>query len=428
MGDHRLALIEGCKHSVEITIPGEEVRSETTRVLADLQKKIKLPGFRPGKVPTEMIRKRFPADVQEEVLKKLIPRFLQQKFDEDHLDVVGTPNVKDVHFHEGEDVHFKAEFEVAPQIELGQYTDIEVVYSEPEVKEEEIEQRLSAIRDQKADYVNVDPRPLEDGDFAVVSLESTEPVDGKPIRNEETMLHIGDPDTMPEFSENLRGASPGDTREFSVTYPEEFAQTKLAGKTVPFRAEVKGIRRKELPELNDEFAQDVGDFQNLEELHDAVRRAIHAEKEYTAQAAAKNQLIEKLVEAHDFPVPEAYIERQIQILVESRLRELASHGVDPRSLNLDWEKIQETQRERAVRDVKASLLLDRIGDRESISATNDEVDQEVQRIARQQREPVAAVRMRLEKERELGRIAGRIRTDKTLSFLFERARKSAPTE
>jgi trigger factor len=423
-----LALIEGCKHSVEITIPGEEVRSETTRVLADLQKKIKLPGFRPGKVPTEMIRKRFPADVQEEVLKKLIPRFLQQKFDEDHLDVVGTPNVKDVHFHEGEDVHFKAEFEVAPQIELDQYTDIEVVYSEPEVNEEEIEQRLGAIRDQKADYVNVDPRPLEDGDFAVVSLESTEPVDGKPIRNEETMLHIGDPDTMPEFSENLRGASPGDTREFSVTYPEEFAQSRLAGKTVPFRAEVKGIRRKELPELNDEFAQDVGDFQNLEELRDAVRRAIHAEKEYAAQSAAKNQLIEKLVEAHDFPVPEAYIERQIEILVQSRLRELAAHGVDPRKLQLDWEKIQETQRERAVRDVKASLLLDRIADRESVVATNDEVDQEVQRIARQQREPVAAVRMRLEKEHELGRIAGRIRTDKTLNFLFERARKSAPAE
>jgi trigger factor len=240
------------------------------------------------------------------------------------------------------------------------------------------------------------------------------------------VLHLGDPETLPAFNENLTGMSPDETRQIDVTYPEEYGHDRLAGKTVTFDVTVKAVRRKEMPELNDEFARDLGDYQNLDELREAIRASIRAEREYSAQQDAKNKIVEELVKKHDFPVPDAYVDRQIEFVVERQLREVAAQGVDPRQLKLDWSKIRESQKERAVQEVKASLILEKVADAEAIHATNEEVDREVQRVARQEREPVAAVRMKLEKDGALARIASRIRTDKTLNFLFENARKTAP--
>jgi trigger factor len=219
--------------------------------------------------------------------------------------------------------------------------------------------------------------------------------------------------------------SPGEEKEFDVAYPEEYGQAKLAGKTVRFRARLKVIRRKELPEFNDDFAHDLGDYQNMDEVRGAIRNSIFIERQFLAQQEAKNKLVDVLVDMHDFPVPEAYIERQIEFQVEQQLRMLAEQGVDPSKLKLDWEKLKVAQRDKATREVKGSLLLGKVADAEDLHATNDEVDREVHRIAKQDREPAAAVRMRLEKEDGLRRIASRIRTEKTLNFLFEHARKEA---
>ena len=230
---------------------------------------------------------------------------------------------------------------------------------------------------------------------------------------------------MPAFTENLRGAAPDDVREFDVTYPADYERKTLAGHTVKFRATVKAVRRKELPELNDEFAKDLGDFKTLEELKETLRRNILREREGRAQEEAKHQLIEKLVDTHDFAVPEAYIDSQIEANVQNQLRALAAQGMDPKGLKLDWNKVREAQKDRAARDVKASLILDKIGEREAIGATQEEVDREVQRIARQQREAVAVTRAKLQKDGVIARIAGNIRTEKTLTLLFEQARKEA---
>ena len=419
-----MALIEGCKHALEITVPVAEVEKETERAAATIQGKARLPGFRPGKAPIGIIKTRFAHDIRQEVLDALVPRYLQAAVEQDNLHLVGRPSITDVHFHSGEPLKFKAEFEVAPTFELGEYRGITITYDEPEVTDADVEGRLEQIRDQKAQYVNEEPRPLADGDYAVVSLESLEGVAEK-VSQDELMLKIGDEATMKEFSENLRGASPEESREFDVTYPEDYDRPSLAGKTVKFRAVVKAVRRKELPELNDEFAKDLGDFKTLDELKETVRKTILQERGHRAQEEAKHQLIEKLVDTHDFPVPDAYIDRQIQINVENQLRSLAAQGVDPNQIKLDWEKVRETQKDRAVRDVKASLILDKIGERESIGPTQEEMDREVQRIARQQREAVAVTRAKLQKEGGLARIAGHIRTDKTLNFLFEQARKEA---
>lgn len=422
-----MALIEGCKHSLEITVPVADVEKETERVAADLQKKVRLPGFRPGKTPVGMVKSRFASEIRQDVIESLVPKFFHEAATKEGLQVVGRPNVVDVHFHDGEPLKFKAEFEVAPEVELGEYRGLTVTYTEPTVSDEDVNERIESIRDQKAEYVNEEPRALADGDYAVVSLESLSGVEPK-ISQDELMMKIGDDATLAAFSENLRGASPDDVREFDVTYPEDYDREQLAGKTIKFKATVKGVRRKELPELNDEFAKDLGDFQTLEEFKNTVRTSIMREREHQAQEAAKHDLIDKLVDTHDFPIPEAYLDRQIEMNVENQLRQLASQGMDPRQLKLDWAKVKESQAGRAARDVKASLLLDKVAERESINPTEEEVDAEVNRIARQQREAVALVRAKLQKDGTIGRIAGHIRTDKTLRFLFEQARKEAPTE
>ena len=420
-----MALIEGCRHSLEISIPVHEVEAETARALGEVQKRARLRGFRPGKAPVSMIRKEFAGDIRKQVMESLVPKYLQKQFEAENLNVVGTPDIEDVHFHDGEPLRFTAKFEVVPTIELKEYKGVEIAYSDPEVTDEAVAKRVEEIRGQKAQYVNIEPRAIEDGDFAVVGLESVAGVEGEPVSQDEMVLEIGGADTLPAFTENLRGLSPGDEREFDVAYPEDYGSTRLSGRTVRFHATVKGIRRKELPELNDDFAQEVGDYRDLGELREVVRKAIFAQRQQEAQQEAKDKIVDQLVDAHEFPVPELFVERQIRNRVEQSLTAMAAQGIDPRSIKLDWDKLKETQRDKAVREVKASLLLGRVAERESIHATRDDVDREVERVARQQREPVAAVRIRFEKDGTMGRIANHIQTEKTLSFLFEHARKTA---
>lgn len=417
-----MALVEGCKHSLEISIPVEDVEGETNQVATDVQQRAKLRGFRPGKAPSSLIRKQFAGDIRQKVLESLIPKHLQKQLEAENLSVVGTPDISEVHFHEGEPLRFKAVFEVVPEIALGEYKDVEVPYQEPAVTDEDVAKRVEEIREQKAQHINVDPRPAADGDFAVVSLESISGVEGEPVKTDELVLELGGKETFEAFTENLRGLTPGEEKDFVVTYPADYASERLAGKTVTFHSVLKGLRRKELPEVNDEFAQDLGDYRTVEELREAVRKGIFAQREQEAQQAAKDKIVDKLVDAHDFAVPEVFINRQIYNRVEQRLR---IEGMDPAKMKLDWEKLRESQREKAIREVKASLLLSKIAEREAIYATREEVDREVEKAARQQREPVAAVHMKFEKDGTLGRIASHIQTGKTLSFLFEHARKTA---
>lgn len=416
--------MEGCKHELEISIPAEAVEAETIKVTKTFQSRAKLPGFRPGKAPASLVRRNFSGDIRQQVLEQLVPRFFDEKAKEENLRVVGTPTISDVHLHDGEPLRFKAHFEVFPEFEPAEYTGVEVPYQQPEVSDEDVEKRLAELRESKATFVNEDPRALQDGDYAVISLESVAGADS-PIKSDEVVVLINGPETLAGFSENLRDASPGDEKEFDVTYPEDYGQEKLSGKTVRFHVVVKGLRRRELPEINDEFAQDLGDFRNMDELKDALRKSILAQREADAQREAKDKLVDKLVDANEFPVPEKFVERQIENRVEQRLRSLAQQGVDPRSFNLDWEKIKEAQRDAAIREVKASLILGKVAEREAIGVTNEEVDREVQRIAQQNREPVATVRKKLAEDGTLDRIASHIQTEKTLNFLFDKATKTA---
>ena len=419
-----MALVEGCKHELDISVPPADVERETNKVSEDIRGKAHLKGFRAGKAPLSLIRRNFEGEIRQKVLENLVPRFLDARLKEEDLHIVGQPDVTDVHFHVGEPLRFKAHFEVFPTFEISEYRGVETPYEEPAVLPEDIDKRIEELRENKATYANEDPRPLVDGDFAVVSLESLSGTD-EPIKSDEIQVEIGGKETMPGFNENLTGASPGDVKEFEVTYPADYSP-KLAGKTVLFRVTIKGIRRKEKPELNDEFAQDLGDFRTVDELKEAIRKSIFAQRQNEAQRKAKDALVQKLVDANVFAVPTVFVERQLDNRLEQRVSSLAQQGIDARTLNLDWRKLRENMREDAIREVRASLVLGRVAEKEAIAATNQEVDQEVDRIARQDREPIAATRKKLAANGALDRIASHIATEKTLNFLFEHATRTVP--
>lgn len=421
-----MALIEGCKHSLDIVIPAEAFAAATGTATTKVRQKAHLKGFRPGKAPETIIRQYYSGDIRQEALDKLIPEYLKKEYDRQNLQVVSRPDIKDLKFGESGDVSFKAEFEVAPEFELGNYRGIEVPYAEPQVSDADLDERIESVRESRAQYVNVDPRPAQDGDHCLVDLHPISGLDDDSSHQHDINIEIGAKDTFPEFTEALRGAQPGETREAEIVYPENYAAEKLAGKTVRFRIDLKQIRLKELPELNDEFAKDLGDFQSLDELRAEVRKTIFHERELSAQNEAKNAIVEKLVDAHQFPVPEAFVDQQVQGMVEGQLRSLAAQGVDVGKLKLDWNELRKAQAERAARDVRASLILEKVSVAESIFTTQEEMDAELSRVSRQQREPIAAVRMRFEKDGTLGRIASRIRTEKTLGLLFEQAVKTKP--
>lgn len=413
-----------CKRSLDFEIPVDQVEKTEEQVTENLKGRVRLPGFRPGKAPKSLIKSRFQSEIRSEVIETLVPKAFRERVAQEEIKVIGTPDISDVHFEPGEPIRFKAQFEVAPEIELGSYRGITVQYVEPTVTDEEVDHRLESMRETKAEYVNVDPRPIENGDFVVAHLKSLEGL-AEPVDQDDLQIEVGGADTLAAFTENLLGLQPEETKEFDLTYPEDYGSERLAGKTVKFQLTPKVIRKKELPILDDEFARDLGDYQNLGDLKDTVRKTIFREKQHAAQQTAKEAIIDKLVESHDFPVPETYIDYQIENQTRSRIRELTGQDVDLSKLNLDWKEIREKQRDKAVRNVKAALLLDRIAEVEGVHATKDEVDHELQHIAKRERETVPAIRARFEKDGTLSRIADSLRTEKTLNLLFEQSTKEA---
>ena len=418
-----MALVEGCKHELEITVPVEQVRGETDKVVAEFQKQVKLPGFRPGKAPASLVRQRFPSEIRKEVLDKILPKAFRERVESENLKVVGTPDVKDLHWHDDEPLVFKAEFEVAPEITLGDYKGVNVEYNEPVVSDEDIDKRLQQLQEQKADYVNQDPRPLEDGDFAVVDLESLSGV-AEPVQQKDLQLHIGGEDTLTAFSDSLRGASPGEAKRSRSPIRKTTAPSSWPARPSVSRPPSPACARKSCPPSTTTSPRTSATSRRWWNCATRSRQAIQREREYAAQQVAKGKLIETLIDAHEFPIPETYVDRQIETQVEQQLQRLSGQGIDPRTLKLDWSKIRESQKPRASRDVKGSLLLEKIADTEDIQATDEEIDREIQRYAKQEREPAASVRQKFRKEGTDKRLAAHIRTEKTLQFLFDHATKT----
>lgn len=410
-----------CRREIELEIPAEEVQKSMEKIARDIARVARVPGFRPGKAPVTLIRRRFADDIKSEVLQSLIPERIEKALEEQKLVPVTRPQVDHVDFPEAGPVKFRAVFEVFPEFELGDYKGLEVEVDALEVTDEDVAKTLEEMRSRAATFVPVEGRTLADGDFAVLKLIGAPEGGGEPVQAENVLCHIGAEETMDAFNTNLRGAQTGDKKQFDATYPQDYPDPKLGGKTFHYTVDVIGIKEKKLPELNDEFAKDV-DATSLEDLRTKIRENLVAARDHRQREQAEQKLIEALIAKHDFPVPEALVEHQQDARLERVVRSLAGQGVDPRAVNVDWVSLRQRQRERAVGDVKAEMLLDKVATAENIEVTEEEFEQQIAHLAEHSGETAQAFRARLTKQGSLDRMKSKLRSDKTLEWLHRNAR------
>jgi trigger factor len=314
-----------------------------------------------------------------------------------------------------------------PEIKVDGYKELRAEKPEVTVTDEEVEQSLNGVREQHATFTAMEGRPLADGDYAQVSLDG-QPRDGskdgqdKPVHMDEVLVEIAGKNTMPEFTENLRGASAGDERVFEVTYAQDAQEQRLAGKTFTYTVKVQSIKQKSLPELDDQFATQLGEFKTLDEVRQRIRESMEAERKHTAEHEAKDKLVAELVKRSEFEVPEALVDRQIDVRLERGLRALAAQGMKAEDIKkMDLNRLRVGQRDQALQEVKASLLLDKIAEEEKIEVSDEEIDREIDALATQSKQTPEAIRARLTRDGALDRIRNRIRSEKTLDFLYRQS-------
>jgi trigger factor len=427
-----------CKREIELEIPAENVQKATEKVARDIARVARIPGFRPGKAPVTLVRRRFADDIQGEVVQSLVPEYLEKALDEKKLVPVTRPEVDKVEFKEGEPLRFRAIFEVLPEFELGDYKNLTVQVDEIEVGDAQVDKTLEEMRERAATFVPVEGRPAQDGDHVLIKLSGVPAGGGDPVQADNILVNIGAEETLASFNENLRGANAGETRQFEARYPDDYPDEKLAGKTYNYSVEVQGIKEKKLPELNDEFAKDAAatagpdaaNIATLDELRKKIRENLDAAKEHQQNSQAREKILAELVKQHDFPVPEALIEGQMDTRLERMARSLVAQGVDPRAVNVDWVSLRRRQRDNAVNDVKAELLLDRVATAENIDATDEDVEKEIATLSEQSGESATALRARLTKQGALDRIKSKLRSEKTIDWLYRTTRieKTAKSE
>jgi trigger factor len=411
-----------CRRELELEIPAADVQKAMEKVAKEFARVARVPGFRPGKAPVPLIRRRFAADIKGEVLQSLLPEQIDKAVKDQNLVPITQPQVDKVDFDENGPLKFRAVFEVLPEVVLGTYKDLEIEVDASRVTDADVEKAIENVRERSATFEDVTGRALADGDYAQVNLLGTPADGGQPVRADGILVNLGGQDTLAAFTDHLRDAQVGEHKKFEMQYPADYPDPKLAGKSFSYAAEVLAIKEKKLPELNDEFAKKVSDAQTMDELRGKARQGLESESEMQQTATVREQLLRKLTEAHDFPVPEALVEHQMDARLERAVRSLAAQGVDPRGVNIDWAGLRQKQRDRAVDDVKAELLLDRIATAEKIEVTEEDSDKEIERMAERSGESAAAVRASLTKQGALDRMKSKLRSDKTLDWLRSSAR------
>ena len=442
---HGPVLNPECTRELIIDVPADEVAKAWTRVATQYRKYAKLPGFRPGKVPENVVRRRFATEIRKEVIDTLLPERFNMAINEQGIRPVGQPQVTELTVEEGAPLHVKAVFEFLPAFSIDGYKDVTVPKPAADVTEEEFQHEIEHLRESRATIEPVEEdRVLADGDWAQISYKGhiqgepapappegesptdapaaeSKPAPAQPIAGEDTLVEIGGKDTVEAFTNALRGTRPGQELKVEVIYPADYSQAALAGKTVAYEVEVKGIKKRILPELNDEFAKEMGRYESFADLEKGVREYLINRKRRTVEAETKDKLFAALVERFPFPVPESLVQDQIDTRLDRGLRALAAQGMQPDQMRkLNFDRLRLAQRDSAVAEVKANILLDRIAGEENITVSDEEMDHELQMASIQSREPLDALKVRLTKEGGLARIREQLRREKTASILYDR--------
>lgn len=427
-------LSETRKH-LSFEVPIEVVDAEIARVAQGYSKSAKVPGFRPGKVPVSVVRQRYRDQILHDVVHELIPRMVGAALRERGLDPVATPDIRDVVIEEGKPLTFLADFETLPPLELGEYSGLSLRKQPAVLEVGAVDRALEQLRERAARWLPIEDRPAEAGDTLLVDLtrkrrgrliqiagESLAPdqKEGEPETLQNVSIEVGNTANPPGFNEQLTGVPIGGTRSFPVDYPPDYSVPELAGATVDYDITVKGIRRKELLPLDDDFAKEVSDLDSLEALRSQVHEDLQKGAEHDAEHKLRHDLLGELA-GRIKSVPEILIEQEIDRRLEEFVRRLVDQGIDPTKAEIDWQEFRERQRGPATDSVKGTLAIDEVARRESIETTDEDLEREIGRFAERTGLTPTAVRARLERDQALPRIRAGVRREKAMTWLIEHA-------
>jgi len=407
-----------------IEIPSDVVDAEVDRITARVGRSAKVPGFRPGKVPTRVVWQRYKDDILHDVAHGLVPQALEDALRERDIDPIDTPDVRDVVVEHGRPLSFVATFDTVPPLDPGDYRGLALRRKPVAVADEAVDDTIERLRQRGARFEPVDGRPLAAHDWATVDLERqvlTGDAPPAPEKHENVTIDLGADANPPGFDEHLVGLEPGAQAVFTVDYPVDHAVTEMVGRSVRYNVTLKAIKRRVVPALDDEFAKDLGNFDSLAALREHVRQDLEREAASEADRELRGDLLALLAQRVPFPVPDALVESELDRRVEELARRLFEQQVDPRKAGIDWNEFRTAQRDAATEAVKATVVLDEIARREPVVVSDEELDQEIARFAERNGRPVPAVRAQMEKDNGVARLRSGMRREKTMDLLLANA-------
>ncbi|MFQ5828610.1 MAG: trigger factor [Candidatus Methylomirabilia bacterium] len=409
--------LDACRRRLKVEAPLELVRKAWEDAYGRVQRQARLPGFRRGHVPRNLIRLHFSDEVRREVGQRLVPDAYQQAVAEARLRPVEEADIEQITLEEDAPLSFTAVVEVKPEIKLESYEGLTVEHTPVQVTEADVEQVLSNLREGHALLRSVD-RPADPGDLVVVDY--TLAPDGLAPRSEQgCAFQVGSQSVLPEVEEAVIGLSTGGEREVRVRFPDDHPREEFRGKSGTARVSVKEVKEKILPPLDDDFARGLGEYESLEALRTAVRTELEGQRERENQRALEEKVVDTLLARHQFQVPSSMVRRQVGHLIERARDRLRRQGVDPDRVPWDYQKLSEELWPGAERVVRRALLLEVVADREGITVSEEEEAAEVERIAAASQRPAPAVRRLLERSGDLDALRFSLREARTLDRLIQ---------
>ena len=427
-----------CKREISVEIPAEVVTKKQEGLVQHYSRQARIPGFRKGKVPASMVRNKFSSEITSEVVEALVPQYFREGVTKAGFRPVSQPHIYDLEYTPGEPMKFKAAFEILPEFELADYKKSQIAKPQITVTDEEVDAELKQLQERQASYDPIDEdRGAKKGEFVQVSFEATpknaddaskaaaaegaeaeQPA--QPVQMDEVLVEIGGENTIPEFTKHLSGAKAGQERTFDVSYAADFYDQRLAGKVFSYKVKVNALKKKTVPELNDDFAQELSpELKTFDDLKKLIRDNMESERRHKAEHEAKDLMIEELLAKHDFPVPRSMVEHQIELRLERGLRALAAQGMKTEDMrHMDFARLRSGQLDAAIKEVKASVLLAKIALAEKIQVTDQDLDQEIAAMAQQMKQPLEEVKGRLIKDNAVERLRDRMRSEKALNWLY----------
>jgi trigger factor len=413
------------RRDLMVEVPSTVVDDAIGKAAAKLSRAARIPGFRPGKVPPTVVRQRFRGQIMQDVAEDLVSKAVGEALVERGVEPVATPDIHDLVLEEGRPLTFKASFDVLPTFDPGDLHEIRATRPPLAVDDDAVNQALERLRERAARFEAVESTVVEPGHTVVIKVErqgtDKEGVQGPVDKHEQASIELGAPSNPPGFDQAMIGLNVGETKQFTLTYPNDYSVADLAGGKVDYTVTLKEIKKRIVPALDDELAKDLGDFDTLDALRARVRGDLEHEAKHAADHQVRHDVLKQLAGRLPFAAPPSLVEREIDRRLEDFARRLMDQKIDPRTANIDWPRFRDGQREPATEAVASTIVLDQIARRENIAVTEGDLDTELQRYADQSGQSLASIKAHLQKDGELGRLAAGLRREKAIDFVLSNA-------